>query len=94
MRSNFEPIHLKKANELGISLKHKEINPEHLVYGLILQKGSIAAEILIQMGLNAERIRNSVENNNKSDAVTSANPATIKILLSPHTKKFIFTVSF
>jgi len=80
---------LKKAKELGISLKHKEVNPEHLVYGLILQKGSIAAEILIQMGLTAERIRNSVVNKNKSDAVTSADPATTKISLSPHTKKII-----
>ena len=58
---------LKKARELGISLNHEYVNPEHLVYGLILQKGSIAAEILIQKGLTAERARSQIIKNNKPE---------------------------
>ncbi|XOU94454.1 MAG: ATP-dependent Clp protease ATP-binding subunit [Candidatus Kerfeldbacteria bacterium] len=56
---------LKKARELGISLGHEYVNPEHLIYGLILQKGSIATEILIQKGLTSERIRSQIIKNNK-----------------------------
>jgi len=57
---------LKKSRELGESLGHDHIKPEHLVYGLILQKGSIAAELLIQMGLTAERIRSQVVKSNSA----------------------------
>jgi len=80
---------LKKAKELGLSLGHAKLNPEHLVYGLILQKGSIAAEILIQMGLTAERIRNTVIRINKPTATPTANTAVKTIVLSSTTKKLI-----
>lgn len=55
---------LKAARELGSSLDHPAVRLEHLVYGLILQKGSIAAEILTKAGLTTERIRNVVNQEN------------------------------
>ena len=81
---------IKKARELGQSLGHLEINPEHLVYGLILQKGSIAAEILTQMGLNTERIRSLVvRKNNPSEASIGAATANREIELADDAKKAV-----
>ncbi|MDP2684874.1 MAG: ATP-dependent Clp protease ATP-binding subunit [bacterium] len=78
---------LKRARELGETLGHNHIKPEHLVYGLILQKGSIAAEILIQMGLTAERIRSQVVKNNSSNEMDQKTK--IKTITDKDTKKVI-----
>lgn len=79
---------LKKATELTKSLGHQFVNPEHLAFGLMLQRGSIAAEILTKLGLNAERIRTLVIQKNKA-ALPSANAKKANILLSEDTKKVI-----
>jgi len=78
---------LKRARELGETLGHNNVNPEHLVYGLILQKGSIAAEILIQMGLTAERVRSQVVKNNGSTKIDQKTK--IKTITNKDTKKVI-----
>ncbi len=81
---------LKKARELTASLGHTGVNPEHLIYGLMLQRGSIAAEILTKMGLNAERIRSLVIQKNKT-ALPTAEPVKNNgaVVLSEATKKVI-----
>jgi ATP-dependent Clp protease ATP-binding subunit ClpC len=80
---------LKKARELTASLGHTGVNPEHLTYGLMLQRGSIAAEILTKMGLNAERIRSLVIQKNKA-ALPTADPAKNETaVLTEATKKVI-----
>jgi len=56
---------LKEAKSLSDALGHQQVNPEHLLYGLILQKGSIAAEILTNSGLTPEKIRTGVIDKNK-----------------------------
>ncbi len=78
---------LKRARELGETLGHDNVKPEHLVYGLILQKGSIAAEILIQMGLTAERIRSQVVKSNNS--MESDQKSKIETITDIDTKKVI-----
>lgn len=80
---------LKKARELTTSMGSRFINPEHLVYGLIMQKGSIAGEILVQSGLSAERIRTVILKNNQGvlDDRVAAQP--IQQSFSLHTKKAI-----
>jgi len=78
---------IKKAKELCVSLGHPHIEPEHLVYGLILQKGSIAAEILIKMGLTAERIRSLVVQNNKE--AKAKDQTTNEVALADTTKKIL-----
>ncbi|MDD5040035.1 MAG: ATP-dependent Clp protease ATP-binding subunit [Patescibacteria group bacterium] len=80
---------LKKANELGATLGHSSINPEHLLYGLILQKGSIAAEILMKLGLTAERVRSFVVQKNKPDGFIDTPNATHQLVLSHETKHVI-----
>ncbi len=56
--------HLKnaiaRAAAFALELNSPRINPEHLLYGLILQKGSIGAEILSKAGLKAENLRTSL----------------------------------
>lgn len=80
---------LKKAKDLGASLGHQVIKPEHLVYGLILQKGSIAAEILIKSGLTAERIRALVVEKNKSAEQPNGNASSKQVGLDADVKKVI-----
>ncbi|MFH0805210.1 MAG: ATP-dependent Clp protease ATP-binding subunit [Patescibacteria group bacterium] len=80
---------LKQSRELSASLGHPTVNPEHLTYGLILQKGSIAAEILTQVGLTAERVRSLVARKNKSETVVSPTATASTVTLSPVTKKVI-----
>ncbi|MFH1207311.1 MAG: ATP-dependent Clp protease ATP-binding subunit [Patescibacteria group bacterium] len=70
---------LKKARELSASLSHAQINPEHLIYGLVMQKGSIAAELLSKMGLTAERVRSHILQSNKSARETEKNQDTITL---------------
>lgn len=56
---------LKKSENFCITLNHTTVNPEHLLYGLILQKGSIAAEILGKLNLTPEKIRSAVIQKNR-----------------------------
>ncbi|MFZ6035702.1 MAG: ATP-dependent Clp protease ATP-binding subunit [Patescibacteria group bacterium] len=83
---------LKKARELCVSLGTAFINPEHLIYGLIMQKGSIAAEILVKSGLTTERVRTVILKNNQSPLRDQQPSAMIKpqsVTFSVHTKKAI-----
>ncbi|PIS04955.1 MAG: ATP-dependent Clp protease ATP-binding subunit ClpC [Candidatus Buchananbacteria bacterium CG10_big_fil_rev_8_21_14_0_10_42_9] len=48
---------LKRSWVLAQHLKHQEILPEHLLYSLSLQKGSLASEILFRQNLSADRIK-------------------------------------
>jgi len=82
---------LKQAQELSASLGQNLVNLEHLVYGLILQKGSIAAETLTNLGLTAERVRNHIMQKNKVTVPyqSSEKRTETKTKLAPETKKAI-----
>jgi len=54
---------LKKAGKLAADLRHKFIEPEHLLYALSQEKGSIASEILTKFKIFPERIILLVEKN-------------------------------
>ncbi|MFA5135052.1 MAG: ATP-dependent Clp protease ATP-binding subunit [Patescibacteria group bacterium] len=79
----------KQARELSGTLGHDAINPEHLVYGLILQKGSIAAEVLAKIGLTPERVRSLVVQKNKSSETDKQRSSKNKPKLSEHAKQVI-----
>ena len=53
--------HLKRAlaaaSEFAAQEHHKTVNPEHLLYGIALQRGSLASEILLKGGLDVERVK-------------------------------------
>ena len=80
---------LKKARELTVNLGHSGVNPEHLTYGLMLQRGSIAAEILTKLGLNAERIRSLVIQKNKAALPEVSAAKKESAVLSEETKRVI-----
>src|SRR5687767_6204951 len=48
------------ANEESRQLKNRNIGPEHLLLGLIREERSIAAEILLQYGIQAKDIRDDL----------------------------------
>lgn len=79
----------KQARKLGSTLGHSSINPEHLVYGLILQKGSIAAEVLTKMGLTPERVRSLVVQKNKPSNGEKETSTKRNSKVSEHTKQVI-----
>jgi len=83
---------LKEAKNLSDALGHRLVNPEHLLYGLILQKGSIAAEILTNAKLTPEKIRSEVIERNKiilSNHSVEGAKNIINIKLSQEAKKTI-----
>lgn len=59
--------HLKTAIEngsaLAFQLGQKLIEPEFLLFGLVSQRGSLAGELMISLGLTAEKIKTQIQNN-------------------------------
>lgn len=74
---------LQKAGKLGIDLKQQKIEPEHILYSLASEKGSIAAEILSKYKIYPERIILLVEKNPSVQNLTN------RPTLSPLSKKLI-----
>lgn len=56
---------LRQANVIATELGHGQVNPEHLLFGLSMQRGSIAAEILSKVGLSNEKIRRIIVEKNQ-----------------------------
>ncbi|MFA6909324.1 MAG: ATP-dependent Clp protease ATP-binding subunit [Patescibacteria group bacterium] len=81
---------LKNANTIASELGHGTVNPEHLLFGLIMQRGSIAAELLAKVGLTNEKIRRIIVEKNQivlTGEKTSRLPGSRK--LSDQSKKAI-----
>ncbi|MBI3956556.1 MAG: ATP-dependent Clp protease ATP-binding subunit [Candidatus Kerfeldbacteria bacterium] len=64
---------IKEAAQLAAELRHGELKPEHLLFGLTKQKGSISTEILVKAGLTPESLKDIVIQKNVTIA-TVANP--------------------
>ncbi len=56
---------LRQANIIAAELGHGVVNPEHLLFGLSMQRGSIASEILSKAGLTNEKIRRVIVEHNQ-----------------------------
>lgn len=54
----------RQANSVSAELGHGSVNPEHMLFGLIMQRGSIAAEVLTKVGLTNEKIRSIITQQN------------------------------
>ncbi|MFA6428615.1 MAG: ATP-dependent Clp protease ATP-binding subunit [Candidatus Buchananbacteria bacterium] len=54
--NNFKKA-LTEAKILATELRQPEINPEHLLYGLLIQRGSLGAEILIKAKADKEELK-------------------------------------
>ncbi|MFA5029182.1 MAG: ATP-dependent Clp protease ATP-binding subunit [Patescibacteria group bacterium] len=77
---------LKTAAELAQELAHFWIDPIHLLYGLILQRGSVGAELFNSLELKPAEVKNSIAQSHlsKNQAVTKVLPQ-----FSPDAKKII-----
>jgi len=53
---------LSRAFDEANRLNHQQIGTEHLLYGMLLEEQSFAAEILRGLGLSAETIREDLAN--------------------------------
>jgi len=51
---------LQAAAELATDLQHESVNPWHILYGLICQKGSVGAELLNSLELNTDNIKDTI----------------------------------
>ncbi len=65
---------LISAQLISEELRHDHIGTEHLLYGVILEKSSFAAEILIKAKLAAETIKTELEMVNRNNKVTNWKP--------------------
>ena len=57
---------LKNAFGLALSLGQKSVQPQHILYGLTKQKGSISAEILIRHRINSLKLKSIISKTNSS----------------------------
>ena len=74
---------LKNAFDLALAFGHKTITPRHILYGLSLQKGSIAAQILTKAKIESQEIKETLIDQK------SIKPTIIQIDLAPNTKRLI-----
>ncbi len=56
---------LLKAADVALEWNHPTVNPEHLIFGLALQKGSLGSEILNKLGLKQELTKNIILEHNQ-----------------------------
>ncbi|NUM25542.1 MAG: ATP-dependent Clp protease ATP-binding subunit [Candidatus Buchananbacteria bacterium] len=74
---------IKQAFSFALAAGHKEITPQHLLYGLSLQKGSIASQILTKSKLDKTYIKEQLTTLNQ------ANKTITNIDLAPTTKRIL-----
>ncbi|MFA5358357.1 MAG: ATP-dependent Clp protease ATP-binding subunit [Patescibacteria group bacterium] len=68
--------HLRKAllesHELAYELRHQQLNPEHLLYGLTVFHGSLGAEILNKFKIDTEFLRQFIAKKNPATVANAA----------------------
>jgi ATP-dependent Clp protease ATP-binding subunit ClpC len=76
---------LSLAQEEAQRLRHRSIGTEHLLLGLVREGEGVAAKVLIELGVNLEKVRKAVE-----DALGRGDRIVVgEIGLTPHGKKVI-----
>ena len=67
---------LKTAADFALALNHKMIEPDHILYGLVNQKGSVGAELLASLKIRPEDIKNNLAqlNQTKEQAAAKTSP--------------------
>src|SRR3989344_7304012 len=74
---------LKSAFSLALARGHKDLTPQHVLYGLRQQRGSIAAQILNKVKIQPNDIKESIETKKSSSQTIT------QITLAPATKKLL-----
>jgi ATP-dependent Clp protease ATP-binding subunit ClpC len=71
---------LKVAAELAVELNNKSIEPQHILYGLVAQRGSVGAELFTTITITANDIKSNIAINPKPDSDT-------EVIISPDFSK-------
>jgi len=74
---------LKNAFSLALGSGHKTVIPQHILYGLIQQKGSIAAQILTKAKIEGVEIKRVIEEK------LSSQPTITQLDLAPATRRLL-----
>lgn len=61
---------LKEAADLALQLNHLKVNPQHILYGLIRQKGSVGAELFTPFELKTDELKNNIAKINQLNPQT------------------------
>ncbi len=72
---------LKTATQFAGELSHETVQPIHLLYGLLLQRGSVGAEIFTALDITPENIRDAI-----TAIETPANTTKTKLAVPPLSK--------
>jgi ATP-dependent Clp protease ATP-binding subunit ClpC len=80
---------LKEAARLAADLRHRELTPEHLLYALARQKGSISMEILVKAGITPDSLKQHIIQRNLRTLASPPFGDTDDPILSDATKKAI-----
>lgn len=59
--SNHLKSTLESAGSLASQLGHKSVELEHLLFGLTSQRGSLAGEAIISLGLTSEKLKPQIQ---------------------------------
>lgn len=52
---------IENAGSLASQLGHKSVELEHLLFGLVSQRGSLAGEAIISLGLTSEKLKDQIQ---------------------------------
>lgn len=80
---------LKEAAQLAAELRHRELCPEHLLFALAKQKGSISTEILVKAGMTPESLKEIVIQRNSITLPSREIPESPEPAFSESAKKAI-----
>ena len=61
---------LRAAAELAVELQHEFISPQHILYGLVSQRGSVGAELFTSMEIKAIDIRKNIARISQAEVST------------------------
>lgn len=70
---------LRDAYLIALELRHGQVKPEHLLFGLSKQKGSIAYEILGKMSAHSDEIKQKIIVKNKRERRKELDPYDLKM---------------
>lgn len=65
--SNHYKKSLKTAAHLAMELNHSYVNPEHILYGLAIERGSVGAELFTSLEIKTEDLKNNISKINQRD---------------------------
>lgn len=75
---------LLHARECAIALGHNYIGTEHILWGLVREGTGIAASVLLNNGVNEERIRNKIK-----ELIGTGDGSTQNLAYTPRTKRVL-----